>query len=93
MKGFLNLTNKEVEILAAFVDAQAALDARGIAINAFTPEVKKIVAKKLGIAPYHKLNIYIKALKDKSVLIKTESGYKVNVIASNRDSELTIKFL
>lgn len=93
LSGILGITKKELEILAAFVDAQAALDDREIKINAFSPEVKKLVAKKLGVANYHHLNLYIKNLKDKGILKKSEDGYVINSLVASRDDELTIKFL
>jgi hypothetical protein len=93
LSGILDITKKELEILAAFVDAQAALDDRGIEINAFSPEVKKIVAKGLGVDNYHNLNLYIKHLKDKGILKKVENGYVINSLVASRDDELTIKFL
>jgi hypothetical protein len=89
----LDITKKELEILAAFVDAQAALDDRGIKINAFSSEVKKLVAKNLGVDNYHTLNLYIKHLKDKGILKKSNDGYVINSLVANRDDELIIKFL
>ena len=92
LSGILDITKKESEVLAAFVDAQAALDDRDIKINAFAPEVKKLVARNLNVANYHNLNLYIKNLKDKGLLTKVTDGYTIHPLAASRDDELTIKF-
>ncbi len=86
--GIFDMTNKEVEILAAFID-----------VNNITEEVniccvlnKKAVARNVGIKDYNTLNNYIKRFKDKGVLLKREGGYILNSLLSpeTENVEITI---
>tara|TARA_R100001594_G_C4028169_1_gene260702 strand:- start:1265 stop:1606 length:342 start_codon:yes stop_codon:yes gene_type:complete len=73
--GIFNLTDKEAEILAHFME-----------VNDFKKEDnicsvsnKKDVAALVGIKDYNTLNNYIKRFKDKKVMFKQETGnYIVN---------------
>jgi hypothetical protein len=70
------------------------MQARGLEINAFSTEVKKIVAKQMGLVNYNNLNVYIKALKDKALIKKTRAGYKFHPVVEMlaRDETVTIRF-
>jgi hypothetical protein len=66
--GILELTQKELEVLAALIDTGELNDLCDI-------DTKKIVAKKLNLQDFNTLNNYIKRLKDKNALIKKGSKY------------------
>ncbi len=92
--GILKLTAKEIDVLAAFINAKLRLEAAGIKMNVFTPEVKKIVAKQLSMNNFNSLNVYIKSLKDKGVIYKgKESGlYLIHPVALWQEDKITIVF-
>tara|TARA_R110002050_G_scaffold253866_1_gene392139 strand:+ start:131 stop:445 length:315 start_codon:yes stop_codon:yes gene_type:complete len=66
--GILELTDKELKILAEFVDVSTT-------INLCSAENKKLVSKKLNIKDPNTLNNYVKRLKDKGAITKTKDGY------------------
>ena len=72
--GIFNLTDKELSILASFIDTNIIKED----INICSVSNKKSVAKILGIKDYNTLNNYVKRFKDKGVIIKEEKGYKLN---------------
>ena len=72
--GIFNLTEKELKILALFVD----INQRVKEVNLCTPRVKKLVAKQLGFADHNTLNNYVKKFKDKGVLLKRGRNYSLN---------------
>lgn len=70
----LNLSNKELEILAQFATIRASLP-RELSISqldamTFCAASRRIIAQSLGISIFN-LNNYIKALKSKSILTST----------------------
>tara|TARA_R110000787_G_scaffold115506_3_gene225469 strand:+ start:22661 stop:23002 length:342 start_codon:yes stop_codon:yes gene_type:complete len=70
--GLFHLTNKEMEILAAFMD----LKAKGP--NLCSVPNKKRVAKIVGIEDYNTLNNYVKRFKDKGAIKKSGVSYTMN---------------
>jgi len=68
--GILELTDKELEVLALFIDHSST-------VNLCSAENKKVVAEKLDINNPNTLNIYVKRLKDKGAILKTGDGYEV----------------
>ena len=72
--GIFNLTDKELEILTAFVDTQEITED----INLCSINNKKQVARMIGIKDYNTLNNYIKRFKDKGVILKRMNNYKLN---------------
>lgn len=66
--GILNLTDKELLVLAKFIEVGDPKDLCSI-------DAKKIVAESLGIKDFNTLNNYIKRLKDKRAIFKRGSKY------------------
>tara|TARA_R100001443_G_scaffold47218_1_gene59889 strand:- start:6918 stop:7250 length:333 start_codon:yes stop_codon:yes gene_type:complete len=87
--GIFNLTNKELQILAAFIDVQDSKKD----INLCSINNKKNVAGMIGITDYNTLNNYIKRFKDKGAMIKKDNVYTLNPFLNpNTDKvEVTIK--
>tara|TARA_R110002012_G_C11616018_1_gene608536 strand:+ start:415 stop:765 length:351 start_codon:yes stop_codon:yes gene_type:complete len=86
--GLFNLTRKELEILAEFVDANKALKDK--AKNVCNVEIKKIVASKLSIEDYNTLNNYIKRFKKKGVILKKGKYYSFNKLLDPETSSVEI---
>lgn len=84
--GIFRLTEKELNILAFFIDVNKELkDA-----NICTPKSKKLVAKKLGFTDHNTLNNYIKKFKDKGVLLKLGRNYKLNKLLNINTTSVQI---
>lgn len=66
--GILELTQKELAVLAEFIDTGDHNDLCDI-------ETKKIVAERVGLEDFNTLNNYIKRLKDKGAIGKRGSKY------------------
>ena len=80
--GIFNLTDKELEILASFIDTQEITEE----VNLCSVNNKKQVARMVGIKDYNTLNNYIKKVKDKGVMLKSMNNYKLNSVF-NTDTE------
>jgi len=80
--GIFNLTDKELEILSAFIDTQEITQE----VNICSVGNKKQVARMVGIKDYNTLNNYIKKFKDKGVMLKSMNTYKLNSVF-NTDTE------
>lgn len=76
--GFFDLTNKEIDVISAFIDQSISL--KDTNINAFSAESKKQVAKILNISDFNALNMYIKKLSSKKAIKKVDDGYVINPI-------------
>ena len=76
--GIFNLTDKEVQILATFIDVQTITDE----LNLCSVSNKKKVSNILKIKDYNTLNNYIKKFKDKGVMLKQNGNYKLNPFLS-----------
>ena len=72
--GIFNLTDKEIEILAAFIDVQNITDE----VNLCSVKNKREVARIVGIKDYNTLNNYIKRFKDKGAILKKNGHYTLN---------------
>jgi len=68
--GIFELTDKEMVVLAKFIDLGEKNDVCSI-------NTKKLVADMLDIEDYNTLNNYVKRLKDKGVLLKSKNKYSV----------------
>ena len=90
--GLFNLTPKELQILAAFVDANR--DSEEEVINACSSAIKKVVAAKLNIKDHNTLNNYVKRFKHKGVILKKGKYYSLNKILDPGTSsvEIIIKY-
>ena len=85
--GIFNLTSKEIEILAQFIDVNSIKGND----NVCSVDNKKDVAALVGIADYNTLNNYIKRFKDKKVMLKTDTGnYIVNPFLDVETTNLEI---
>lgn len=71
--GIFNLTNKELQILSAFIDVNNKKS-----INLCSIPNKKKVAEVVEIEDYNTLNNYIKRFKDKGAMIKKKNAYSLN---------------
>ena len=72
--GIFDLTNKELQILSAFIDVQNIKDE----VNLCSISNKKDVARMVGIRDHNTLNNYIKRFKDKGVMLKRMNTYTLN---------------
>ena len=72
--GIFNLTEKELTILASFIDVNTLTEEE----NFCSVKNKKAVAQMVGIKDYNTLNNYIKKFKDKGAILKKENIYKLN---------------
>lgn len=72
--GIFHLTDKEMQILASFIDVQELKGGE----NLCSIENKKDVSYMVGIKDYNTLNNYIKRFKDKKVIKKEGPIYKLN---------------
>jgi hypothetical protein len=90
--GIFGLTDTEIEILAEFIDAKIRLDKAGITMNAFSTEIKKQVATKLGRDDFNTLNNYIKKLKEKGAIIPDGDGYRIlPLFITTGESQITFE--
>ncbi len=71
--GIFNLTDKELEILALFVEFGDKNDLCNI-------DSKKSVAKTMNIEDPNTLNSYVKRLKDKKAITQSNNKYKLSDI-------------
>ena len=72
--GIFNLTDKELSILASFIDTNIIKED----INICSVSNKKSVAKIMKIKDYNTLNNYVKKFKDKGAIILSNNTYKLN---------------
>lgn len=91
LNGMFELTNKELSVLAAFLNKHKELKSLGISV--FSAEVKKQIAEELDIDDFNTLNVYVKRLKDKNALIYTSGGgYRFNPLIVKKDNEKRVIF-
>lgn len=69
--GILELTDKEMVVLSNFVDLSKS-------INICSADTKRKVADAMNIEDPNTLNNYVKRLKDKGAIVKTQDGYKLS---------------
>ena len=72
--GIFDLTNKELEILSAFIKVNLSSKSK----NFCTKKSKDEVAKIMKFEDPNTLNNYIKKFKDKGTLLLTNNYYKLN---------------
>lgn len=72
--GLFELTDSERRCLAQFMELKYDFNET----HPFTHENKKKVAKALNYTTLNTVNVYIKKLKDKNVILQTDSGYDFN---------------
>ena len=84
--GIFGLTEKELKILALFIDENKDLKSANIC----TPKSKKLGAKKLGFTDHNTLNNYVKKFKDKGVLLKQKRKYRLNKLLNINTTSVRI---
>lgn len=84
--GIFNLTNKGLQILAAFIDVQNITNES----NLCSVKNKREVARIVGIKDYNTLNNYIKRFKDKKVIQKTNGDYSLNSFLNPDTDRVTV---
>jgi|TARA_R110000851_G_scaffold89999_1_gene196346 IS1 family transposase len=84
--GIFSLTDKELKILSLFVDINNEKNL----VNICDPEIKKLVAKELGFTDHNTLNNYVKKFKDKGVLLKSGSNYRLNKLLNTNTKSVRI---
>lgn len=87
VNGILKLTDREVEVVAAFIRYDKE--------NAATPSARKYVAEELEMKSVAVLNNFVKALKDKGVIIpvaKNRYTYHPIIKDINKDVSIQIRF-
>tara|TARA_R110000764_G_scaffold37433_2_gene83314 strand:- start:688 stop:1020 length:333 start_codon:yes stop_codon:yes gene_type:complete len=86
--GIFDLTNKELEILAAFIDTNAKTNNKSLC----SIGNKKLVAEIVKIKDHNTLNNYIKKFKDKKVFKKEGSNYILNNLLDTDTNIIEIEF-
>tara|TARA_R110000744_G_scaffold220801_3_gene339630 strand:- start:4622 stop:4951 length:330 start_codon:yes stop_codon:yes gene_type:complete len=84
--GIFNLTEKELEILGAFIDVQNITNE----LNLCGVRNKKEVARIVGVKDYNTLNNYIKRFKDKKVISKDNNNYILNSFLNPNTDLVTV---
>lgn len=84
--GIFNLTEKELKILALFVDVNKEKKD----VNLCSPSSKRLVAKHLGFTDHNTLNNYVKKFKDKGVLLKRGRNYSLNKLLNIKTKSVRI---
>ena len=84
--GIFNLTEKELQILGAFIDVQSITNE----LNLCSVKNKREVARIVGIKDYNTLNNYIKRFKDKKVITKDNNNYILNAFLNPDTTSVTV---
>jgi hypothetical protein len=85
--GIFNLTNKELSILAEFIDVQ--IDTKDK--NLCSSDNKKAVASNIDIKDPNTLNNYIKKYKDKKAITLKSRAYSLNPMLNPATELVEIK--
>tara|TARA_R100000781_G_scaffold109194_1_gene74026 strand:- start:367 stop:684 length:318 start_codon:yes stop_codon:yes gene_type:complete len=84
--GIFNLTNKELEVVSAFIKVNITSKRK----NLCSKKNKDEVAKLLNFDDPNDLNNYIKKLKDKGALLCNKGAYKVNKLLNPNINHIEI---
>ena len=84
--GIFNLTNKELEVVSAFIKVNMTSKRK----NLCSKKNKDEVAKLLNFDDPNDLNNYIKKLKDKGALLFSKRSYKVNKLLNPNISHIEV---
>lgn len=88
--GMLKLTNKELEVLAAFLDKKYEL--KDLKVDPFSTDIKKQIAEDFGMDNTNSINTYIKALKDKQAIRSINGKYVFNPLVVKQEDEDGVVF-
>ena len=84
--GIFNLTNKELEVVSAFIKVNITSKRK----NLCSKKNKDEVAKLLNFDDPNDLNNYIKKFKDKGALLCNKGAYKVNKLLNPNINHIEI---
>jgi hypothetical protein len=84
--GIFNLTNKELEVVSAFIKVNMTSKRK----NLCSKKNKDEVAKLLNFDDPNDLNNYIKKLKDKGALLFSKGSYRVNKLLNPNISHIEV---
>ena len=84
--GIFNLTEKELVILAHFIDLRGSIEGS----NLCGVDNKREVAKILGIEDHNTLNNYVKRFKDKGVVRKVNNNYFLSKMLEPKTEQIII---
>ena len=87
--GIFNLTNKELEILSAFIKVNLTSKSK----NFCTKKSKDDVAKIMSFDDPNTLNNYIKKLKDKGALKYKKGTYSLNKLLNPKETKIEINLV
>jgi len=88
--GMLKLTNKEIQVLASFLDKYYQLKEHKV--DPFSTEVRKQIAEDLGMDNENSINIYVKSLKDKQAIRFISGKYVFNPLVVKQEGEDGVVF-
>ena len=88
--GMLKLTNKEMQVLAAFLDKYHKLKEHKI--DPFSTEIRNQIAEELGMENENSINIYVKNLKDKQAIRNIKGKYVFNPLVVKQEGEEGVVF-
>tara|TARA_R110001583_G_scaffold70882_2_gene200088 strand:+ start:649 stop:966 length:318 start_codon:yes stop_codon:yes gene_type:complete len=87
--GIFDLTNKELEVISAFIKVNITSKRK----NLCSKKNKDEVAKLLNFEDSNDLNNYIKKLKDKGALTFNKGSYQVNKMLNPQTSKIEINII
>tara|TARA_R110001592_G_scaffold175460_3_gene414572 strand:- start:2712 stop:3029 length:318 start_codon:yes stop_codon:yes gene_type:complete len=87
--GIFNLTNKELEVISAFIKVNIKAKRK----NLCSKKNKDAVAELLKFEDSNDLNNYIKKLKDKGALTFNRESYQVNKLLNPKTKKIEIKII
>ena len=87
--GIFDLTNKELEVISAFIKVNIASKRK----NLCSKKNKDEVAKILNFDDPNDLNNYIKKLKDKGALTFSKGSYQVNKMLNPQIKKIEINII
>ena len=87
--GIFNLTNKELEVISAFIKVGADSKDK----NLCSKDNKDEVARLLNFKDPNTLNNYIKKLKDKGALTFKRNVYNVNKLLNPKEKKIEINII
>ena len=87
------LTNKEIEILTAFMELKGDIEK-----DRFGTQARKLVRDRFGFKKHSNLDNYIKYFKNKGIIVPNDDGRleinkRLDIPKNEKEVELTFKFL
>ena len=92
MNGILKLTNREKDVLSWFMDRESYSNENIVKESIFSKSNRRLAEAQLGVTP-HYLNNYIKSLKKKGMIVKTNGGLELKQsIYVDKNNGIKIQF-